>query len=163
MKLVLITALVILFPVALRAQADTSQLFKTLKANDSLLFNVGFNTCDISQFENLVADTFEFYHDKSGLTPSKQAFIADIKNGLCNMAYKARRELIENTLAVYPLMKNGVLYGALQTGEHRFYAIEKDKPEYLTSTAKFTHIWLLQNGKWKLSRAISYNHVQPVR
>jgi hypothetical protein len=163
MKTIVIVIISLLSSISSIGQADTSQLFKTLKANDSLLFSIGFNTCDIAQFENLVADTFEFYHDVTGITSSKKAFIDGIKNGLCNMAYKARRELVENTLTVYPLKKDGVLYGAVQTGEHKFYVIEKDKPEYLTSTAKFTHIWLLVNGVWKLSRAISYNHVQPVR
>src|SRR5262249_421878 len=42
-----------------------------------------------------------------------------------------------------------------------FYAQEKGRPEYLTSTAKFTHVWLLENGKWKLSRALSYDHQEP--
>ena len=115
-----------------------------------MLFYVGFNTCDISQFEELVSDNFEFYHDQAGITSGKAAFIAGIKDGLCKLNYKARRQLIENTLEVYPLEKNGVLYGAIQTGVHQFYAIEKDKPEYLTSTAKFTHIWLLENERWKL-------------
>ncbi len=143
----------------LYAQVDkSSELFKTLKTKDSLLFNVGFNTCDISQFENLVSDNFEFYHDKAGMTLSKSAFIASIKDGLCKLSYKPRRELVENTLQVYPLKKNGILYGAIQMGTHRFYAIEKDKPEYLTDVAKFTAVWLLENGNWKVSRELSYDH-----
>ena len=143
----------------LYAQVDkSSELFKTLKAKDSLLFNVGFNTCDISQFENLVSDNFEFYHDKAGMTLSKSAFISSIKDGLCKLDYKPRRELIENSVQVFPLEKNGVLYGAIQMGTHKFYAIEKDKAEYLTDVAKFTHVWLLENGNWKLSRGLSYDH-----
>ena len=74
------------------------------------------------------------------------------------MSYKPRRELVEGSLKVYLLKNNGVLYGAVQMGIHKFYAIEKDKPEYLTSTAKFTHLWKLENGEWKLSRVISYDH-----
>jgi Beta-lactamase/Domain of unknown function (DUF4440) len=141
------------------AQVDPkSELFKTLEVKDNLLFNQGFNNCDISQFQNLVSNNFEFYHDKGGLTASKTAFIESIKTGICKMSNKARRELMVGSLEVYPLEKAGVLYGAIQIGQHRFYETEKDKPERLTSIAKFTHLWLLENGEWKLSRVLSYDH-----
>jgi hypothetical protein len=159
MRTTIISILLLLTSFKLFAQVDkSSELFRTLKTKDSLLFNVGFNTCDIGQFENLVSDNFEFYHDKAGITLSKSAFISSIKDGLCKLSYKPRRELVENSLQVFPLEKNGVLYGAIQMGTHRFYAIEKDKPEYLTDVAKFTHVWLLENGNWKLSRGLSYDH-----
>lgn len=159
MKKKLFYLLLLLNSFNLYSQVDkSSDLFKILKTKDSLLFNVGFNTCDISQFENLVSENFEFYHDKSGITSSKADFIKSIKDGLCKLSYKPRRALDEKSLVVYPLEKDGVLYGAIQMGTHRFYAVEKDKPEYLTSVANFTHIWLLQNGSWKLSRGLSYNH-----
>lgn len=141
--------------------AGTSELFATLKTRDSLLFNIGFNDHDIGQFENLISDNFEFYHDEGGATLSKPAFISSIKEGLFQLPYKPRRELVDSSLEVYPLEKNGVLYGAIQTGTHRFYALEKNKPEYITSTAKFTHVWLLENGNWKLSRVLSYGHQKP--
>ncbi|MCB9251495.1 MAG: class A beta-lactamase-related serine hydrolase [Flavobacteriales bacterium] len=141
------------------AQVDVStELYKIIKTKDSLLFNVGFNNCDIIQFENLVSDNFEFYHDKSGITSSKSEFISSIKDGICKLTYKPRRELIEGSLEVYPLENNGVLYGAIQIGRHRFYAIEKDKTEHLTSIAKYSHVWLIENGNWKLSRGLSFDH-----
>jgi hypothetical protein len=159
MKTILISLLLFLASSTLFSQVETSSaLFRTLKTQDSLLFEVGFNTCDITQFENLVSDDFGFYHDKSGITASKADFIAGIRDGLCKMGYKARRELVENSLEVFPLENNGVLYGAIQTGDHRFYEIEQDKPDQLTSVAKFTHVWLLENGLWKLSRGLSYDH-----
>lgn len=159
MKFTLFSLLFCLTSIGLYSQvAPSSGLFRTLKAQDSLLFEVGFNTCDIAQFENLISDDFEFYHDKSGITASKAAFIAGIRDGLCKMDYKAKRELVVNSLEVYPLENNGVLYGAIQTGNHWFYALENDKPEYLTSVARFTHVWLLVNGEWKLSRGLSYDH-----
>lgn len=139
----------------------STELYKTLKQNDSLLFNASFNTCDIPELEKLVSDDFEFYHDKGGLMGSKAEFIEKTKNGLCKLNYKARRELVEESLEVFPLNKDGVLYGAVQTGRHNFYAKEKDKPEYLTSTAVFTHVWLLENGSWKLKRVLSYDHQDP--
>lgn len=139
----------------------SDELYRTLKQKDSLLFNAGFNTCDTAELGRLVSDDFEFYHDKSGITPTKADFIASIQNGLCKLDYKPRRELVEESLEVFPLNNNGVLYGAIQTGRHNFYAKEKDKPEYLTSTAVFTHLWLLENGNWKLKRVLSYSHQEP--
>lgn len=153
---------ILFLPLASWSQVSrSSELFRTLKSNDSLLFNVGFNTCDITQFENLVSDNFEFYHDEAGITSSKAAFIAGVRDGLCKLPYKPKRVLVENSLQVYPLEKDKVIYGAIQTGEHQFYAIEKGRHEHLTSTAKFTHVWLLEDGKWKLSRGLSYDHKQP--
>ena len=141
------------------AQVDkSSELYKTIKEKDSLLFNIGFNNCDISQFKNLVSDNFEFYHDQAGVTNSKIEFIQGIENGLCKLSYKPKRVLDEKTLEVFPLKKNGKIYGAIENGIHKFFAIEKNKPEYLTSIAKFTHLWILKKGKWKLSRGLSYDH-----
>ena len=136
----------------------SSKLYKTIKEKDSLLFNLGFNKCDTKQFENLVSENFEFYHDQTGITNSKAAFISGIENGLCQLAYKPKRVLAENKMEVYPLEENGVLYGAIQTGSHDFYAIDDDKSEYLTSVAKYTHVWILENGDFKLSKGLSYDH-----
>src|SRR6201996_4259680 len=138
---------------------DQAQLFKILEEKDNRLFNIGFNTCDISQFEQLVSNDFEFYHDESGTNPSKESFIADIKNGLCHGGgYQSRRELVKGSLQVFPLYNNKVLYGAIQTGKHRFYENEKGKPERFASIATFTHLWQIENGDWKLARVLSYAH-----
>lgn len=136
----------------------TSELYKIIKVKDSLLFNIGFNTCDIRQFENLVSENFKFYHDQTGITNSKTEFISGIKNGLCKLTYKPKRVLADNKIEVYPLEKNRILYGAIQTGIHNFYAVEENQYEYLTSIAKFTHVWILDNGDFKLSKGLSYNH-----
>ncbi|NUQ82134.1 MAG: nuclear transport factor 2 family protein [Bacteroidetes bacterium] len=149
----------LLFAGTLTAQvAQSADLFQILKARDSLLFTVGFNTCDIHQFEQVVHPDFEFYHDQAGITATKSAFIDGIRDGLCKLNYRPRRELVESSLVVYPLKKNGILYGAIQQGEHRFYAVRPDQPDRLTSVAQFIHVWLLTGGDWKLSRGFSYDH-----
>lgn len=141
------------------AQVDpSSALYKIIREKDSLLFTVGFNTCDIQQFEHVLSEQFEFYHDQVGVTDSKDAFILSVKNGLCALTYKPMRVLAENSMEVYPLENDGVLYGAIQQGVHDFYAIESDGKEYLSGTAKFTHVWTLENGDWKLRRGLSYDH-----
>lgn len=142
-----------------QAQVSTSSsLYQTLKKQDSLLFNVGFNTCNISAFETLVSDNFEFYHDQAGMMLSKAAFINSVKNNVCSLNYKASRVLEPGSMQVYPLEKNGVLYGAIETGIHRFYALEPGKPLYFTSRAKFSNVWKLENGEWRLVRSLSYDH-----
>lgn len=139
----------------------SSDLYKTIKEKDSLLFEIGFNTCDISQFENLLSEKFEFFHDKGGITATKSDFIVSIRDGLCKMNYKAKRVLDKKSMEVYPLYNNGVLYGAIQTADHTFYAIENNKPEYITSFAKFTHVWVLENNEWRLIKGLSYDHRTP--
>lgn len=138
---------------------SSADLFRVLREQDSLLFEIGFNTCDMTQFEKLISDDFEFYHDQSGITSSKGAFLEGIRNGLCKMDYRASRELVNNSLSVYPLENNGVIYGAIQTGIHRFFEVREAQPLRQTSIAKFTHVWLLEGGKWRLSRGLSYDHV----
>jgi CubicO group peptidase (beta-lactamase class C family) len=159
MKRQIILFLFTILSITAFAQVEkTSELYKSIKEKDSLLFTVGFNTCDIKQFEILVSESFEFYHDQTGITNSKAEFISGIQNGLCKLPYKPNRVLSENKMEVYPLEKNGVLYGAIQTGVHNFYAIEESESEYLTSIAKFTHVWILENGYWKLTKGLSYDH-----
>ena len=137
-----------------------SELFNILKANDSLMFDIGFNTCDFSQFEYLIADDLEFYHDKSGVINTKSEFINVMKSGICNPSntFIARRELIKGSLEIFPLYNNGVIYGAIQTGDHRFFEKNGDQPEKAGSIAKFTHLWILENNLWKLKRVLSYDH-----
>lgn len=138
--------------------SKSSPLYQAIKIQDSLLFDVGFNTCSIPTFETLVSDNFEFYHDQAGTMLSKAAFINSVKNNVCSLNYKASRVLEPGSMQVYPLEKNGVLYGAIQTGIHRFYALEQGKPQYFTSRAKFSNVWKLENKEWKLIRSLSYDH-----
>ena len=136
------------------------EVFDELKRNDSLLFELGFNQCDTNQVRILTSDNFEFYHDQAGITNSKELFIQSI-SGLCNMTYRPTRELDEKSLEVHILRNNGKIYGAIQNGKHRFYGEEANRAKYLTSTADFTHLWIIEEGNWKLKRVFSYNHREP--
>lgn len=138
---------------------NDSQLFLTLKKNDSLLFELGFNKCDISSFEHLISDDLEFYHDQGGLTTNKEDFLTNVHNNICSSPDKKPiRKLREESLEVFPLYQNQQLYGAIQKGEHDFFIKEPGKKAYQTSTAKFTHVWLLKDGQWVLKRVLSYDH-----
>ncbi len=137
----------------------SSELFKTILAQDSLLFNVGFNTCDISQFEKILSENFEFTHDLDSIS-NKKKFIQTLRENLCASpnTYQSRRELIKESSEVFPLYKGKRLYGALQTGRHRFYETSSGQKETYASSARFTHIWTIEKGVWKLSKGISYDH-----
>jgi len=139
--------------------ALNSEVYKTLKANDSLLFERAFNKCETQYLDQLIAEDFEFYHDIAGLEASKIGFIKTMKNGICNSnnTTKSRRELIKGSLEVFPLKHNGKIYGALQNGIHQFYETTNDI-EVAGSIAKFSHLWIIENGKWYLKRVISYDH-----
>ncbi len=160
MKILFLFACLLLASISVAAQTDkNSQLYKTIISKDSMLFNVGFNTCDISQFDNLLSEKFEFFHDKDGVSDKKE-FVYNLRNGLCKSPaiYQSRRELLKESTEIYPLYKNKVLYGAVHTGTHRFYETIVGKAETFASTAKFTNIWLLENGDWKLTKSFSYDH-----
>lgn len=144
----------------LRSQSDM-ELRKMILGKDSLLFSVGFNTCDLNPFRELVSEDFEFYHDQSGYGNSKQKFMDQIENGLCKLNYKATRELIDGTTKIYPLKENGVIYGVIQEGDHRFYATYPGQEPTVTSEARFTHLWILEEKDWKLRRVLSFDHHAP--
>jgi len=139
--------------------AENSELYKTIVSKDSLLFNVGFNSCDISQFEKLLNDDFEFFHDKDSISYKKQ-FLYNLKNGLCASpdTYQSRRQLVKGSTKIYPLYKNDEIYGAIQIGEHNFYETTSGQQEKFASSANFTHVWLLNDRNWQLNRSLSYNH-----
>lgn len=135
-----------------------SELYNLLKQKDSLMFELSYNQLDTSILEELATDDIEFYHDQGGATFTKQDFINGMKS-LGNLSYKARRELVDGSTEVFPMYKNGELYAAIFKGIHNFYAKEpNDKPEYFTSSAKYTVLWVLQNDEWKMSRIYSYDH-----
>jgi hypothetical protein len=49
--------------------------------------------------------------------------------------------------------------GAIESGTHRFYAMSNGKPNRLTEVAQFIHVWKEENGRWRLARVLSYDHV----
>lgn len=126
-----------------------SELFSILKVKDNQLFEEGFNQCNLKLVEDLVTNDIEFYHDKDGITKSRKKFINSIRENLCSSGKnKIRRVLDEASFEVFPLYKKGKLYGAVQNGIHSFGDIK----------ANYSHVWLIKNNTWKLSRVLSYNH-----
>lgn len=155
-KILFCFIIAIAFSTNSKGQVDkNSNLDKTILIKDSLLFNIGFNTCDIKQFELLLSDNLKFYHDKDGIS-DKSKFLFDLKNGLCKSpeTRQVKRFLIKESTEIFPLYKNGVLYGAIHNGEHTF----SEKRESQPGIAKFTNVWQLENGEWRLATSFSFDH-----
>ena len=154
-------AFFLLFQFFVSAQVDkNSDLYRTIISKDSLLFAIGFNTCDVSQFEKLTSENFEFLHDKDGISDKKK-FINDLKKGLCGNPenYQARRELVKESTKIFTLYKQGKIYGAMQEGIHQFFEKQTGQEERFGSSARFTHVWLIENNEWKLAKSYSYEHL----
>ncbi|NQD37854.1 nuclear transport factor 2 family protein [Permianibacter sp. IMCC34836] len=137
----------------------SAEMTRQIGERDAALFTSIFDNCNAENVGAMVTDDFEFYHDKWGLTGNtKQQFVDSIA-GMCKRIqdgtdFRARRELIQGSMKVYPLNN----YGAVETGSHRFYALTPGQPDRLTETAQFTHIWKNEQGVWKLARVISFDH-----
>ena len=141
------------------AQVDqNSELYKEIRKSDSIIFEQGFNNCNFKELAAVTSENFEFYHDKGGITSSKADFVESIKQNICGSQDKMRRELVPNSLEVFPMKDNGVIYGAIEYGKHLFYAKPKDRDEYLTGSAQFTHLWVKEDGVWKIKRVFSFDH-----
>lgn len=144
------------FP-ALAGEARDDLHSKALEL-DAIVFESGYNRCDIDKLGTVVADDLEFYHDQGGPLFGGQAFLDSLKNGICELDYKARRELV-GKLEVFPLYNNGKLYGMVSRGKHRFHAKYPGKAEYPSGEALFNMLWLLKDGEWQLARVQSFDHI----
>lgn len=141
---------------------ENQELFNLILEKDSLLFQIGFNQIDTSQVAALTSQDFEFYHDEHGVTDTKNAFVNNI-NGIRDLPFKTWRILVKESMEVFPLYKDNsqVLYGAIQNGTHDFYQQNEGEDAQKTNTARFTHLWIIENGDWKLKRVLSYDHQVP--
>lgn len=138
-----------------------SSLFKELKQADSLMFKEGFNKCNYTALKQVLHKDLEFYHDQGGIQNLIQFYNAFSKNICGKSNKKLVRKLLEETLEVYPLKNNGVIYGAIQKGAHNFYIKEPNKELQITGYAKFLNTWILENNEWKAKRILSFDH-EPV-
>lgn len=143
--------------------AEDSDLYKQLRVADSLVFDEGFNHCNLEVLKEIMHPDLQFMHDQNGMQ-DRDAFFQGFEESICsNPDIKPIRKLVKGSLQVYPLKNEGKLYGAIQTGIHEFFIAEPGKELRFTVNGKFTHIWILEQGNWKLFRAISYDHQQPER
>lgn len=127
----------------------TDSLLVTIKGLDTKLFDA-YNHCDLPTLGSMVADDLEFYHDKTGLARGKAVFLEAIEKNICG---KVNRQLVKESLEVYPLEG----YGAVEIGVHRFTHPSESGDKQL-GEAKFVTLWQKTDAGWKVTRVISYDH-----
>jgi ketosteroid isomerase-like protein len=134
--------------------AEAKELYDTIAALDTSFFEA-YNTCNVVKMESYFTEDVEFFHDKGGLTTTRKSVMDSIKNSLCGESgNRVRREIVKGSLEVYPIKD----YGAVAVGVHRFYLTQKGQKEQLDGLAQFANIWQKKDGRWRMSRVISYDH-----
>lgn len=131
-------------------------------AADAVLFDLGFNQCDLASLDRIMRDDVTMIHDQAGVDEGKTAFLKRVRENICNGgSSKPLRKLLAHTVQIWPLYDDGRLYGAIQEGQHEFYLNEAGKELRLTNRARFTSLWWLEADGWKLKTALSYDHRNP--
>jgi hypothetical protein len=140
------------------AKNDQASTVRTILERHAQFWKA-YNACDTSAFGNFFTDDVEFYHDTGGANIGLEALVRDLKTHLCgNNGWRLRREAEAGTERVFLLRKGGEVYGAIVTGEHVFYVIPPDKPEFLDGHANFTHLFLKRGNDFKMARILSFDH-----
>ena len=122
------------------------ELFELLRAKDSLLFEIGFNQCDLAQSGALLTEDLEFYHDQGGLSLSKSGILESIEKNICG---KGRRELVPESVEVHEIRG----FGAVEIGLHKFY--NSEAPNAVSKPSRFVTVWKEGSNGWKMHRIIS--------
>ena len=125
---------------------QSKELHDTIVYMDSV-WGDAYNACKVDRLDSIISEDLEFYHDKGGLSASKESVMNAYKNNVCG---KVTRELLKGSIEVYPIHN----YGAVEMGRHRFYTSQEDRNNN-HHFAKFVHIWRRENGQWRITRVIS--------
>ena len=140
---------------AFAAQAQGADALRdTIAAQDKALFDA-YNACDLDTFHNYLDENIEFYQDNDDVTTTRDALEVSFKQH-CGPGHvaKQRRELVPGTLEVHPIQG----YGAVEMGAHRFCEVGPDGHARKCATPRFVHLWHNDNGRWRITRVISYGH-----
>jgi hypothetical protein len=114
-----------------------------------------FNACDLPAMASLLTDDVEFYHDKTGLTVTRQGVIDSLRKGPCaDPSMHLRREEVPGSVRFHPLAGGF----ALLTGEHRFVVEKAGQEPYVDGQAEFAMVWQWTGGQWRIRRILSYDH-----
>jgi hypothetical protein len=131
------------------AAITKNELFNKIANLDSLLF-AAYNSKNLDLMKNYFTSDLEWYQDNGGLIDFEKVF--ENFNSIFNRDYDLKRSLIKESLEVH-LIEG---YGAIEIGMHQFKHIENGKLEI--GIFKFLMIWKNDNGNWKISRVVSYDH-----
>ncbi len=128
---------------------DSGNLLAEISRADDEFFDA-FNVCDLATMGSIFAKDLEFYHDVDGFADYRQTM--ENFKALCEKNLGLRRELIENSLEVYPIGD----FGAIQKGRHTFCHLENGQND--CGTFEFVLVWRRDEEGWRLARVISYGH-----
>ncbi len=157
-SIVILGVFTLLTQISYSQVSKDSELYLQLQKMDSLVFQEGFNKCNLISLEETIAEGFEFYHDVGG-SQGKILFMVSMKNNICSSPErKPIRRLVKGSLEVFPLYNQGEIYGAIQNGDHEFWIQEPNKDLYQTGAAKFSTTWLLMDGNWVMKNVLSFDH-----
>ena len=124
---------------------EDTTLYDAIVEMDCIYFTA-YNTCDMKTQAELYDEDLEFYHDKGGLSTSKQEILESLEKNICG---KVTRELVEGSIEVYPIAG----FGAVEIGMHKFH--NKQEPNAISHPSKFFTIWKQVGESWKITRVIS--------
>ena len=126
--------------------ARSGLVYDELFRMDRELFDAAFVDCDQAKFGSIFTDDAEFYHDRTGANYGES--VKQLQS--CPRDNGVKRTLVPGSLEVYPIKG----FGAIQMGRHVFTR----KGEQGAEIAKFVHLWSYSQGKWRLSRVLSFDH-----
>lgn len=121
------------------------KVYDIVVAKDKEYFDA-YNSCDMKKQASLYSEDLEFFHDKGGLSTSKQEVLTSIEKNICG---KVTRTLIEGSIEVYPIKD----YGAIEIGYHKFY--NNQEPDAISKPSKFIMVWKNEGENWYISKVIS--------
>jgi hypothetical protein len=138
------------------------ELTRQIEKADAEIFKLFFERpCDSARFRSMITDDVEFYHDKGGFNVRKpEDFVGQFEERCAKLAdptsTRQRRELVQSSLHVDPIPG----WGAMEIGDHVFYERQGAAGEWkLVGKASFAMVWVLgPDGKWRVSRVLSYSH-----
>jgi hypothetical protein len=114
-----------------------------------------FNACDLRAMAPLLTTDVEFYHDRTGLTVTRQGVLDSLRKGPCaDPAMHLRREAVAGSVKFHPLAGGF----ALLTGQHRFVVERHGQAPYVDGQAEFAAVWQWASGQWRMRRIVSYDH-----
>ena len=122
-----------------------SVLYTKIVKLDSVYFDA-YNKCNMKKQASLYSEELEFFHDKGGLSTSKQEILKSIEKNICG---KVTRNLVEGSIEVYPIPD----YGAIEMGYHTFFNSEEPNAEQ--TPTRFIIVWKKSEKNWKITKVIS--------
>jgi hypothetical protein len=124
---------------------DSPELHDAIARMDSIFFGA-YNTCNMQLQTSIYSDTIEFFHDKGGLSNSKQDVLDGTKKYICG---KVTRQLIPGSIEVYPIAG----YGAVELGQHKFF--NNQEPNAPQHISRFMIFWKQVGKEWKIGKVVS--------